>query len=125
MKVNSYRDLLVWQAAVRLAELAYAVTRDFPRVEAFGMVSQIRRSAVSIAANIAEGHGRETSRSYIQALRIAQGSLKEFETHLIVAGRVGLAPQDEVDAILREADETGRMLRALIRAIQERVQTDE
>jgi four helix bundle protein len=97
------------------------VTREFPKSELYGMTSQIRRAATSIAANIAEGHGRETSGSYLHALRIAQGSLKEFETHLIVAERVGLITSDILADLLKDTDEVGRMLRALIRTIQETV----
>ncbi len=86
--VNSYRDLRVWQEAMKLAETCYYLTRAFPKEELFGMTAQIRRSAASIAANIAEGHGREQTRSFIQYLRIAQGALKELETHLLLAERV-------------------------------------
>ena len=103
-----------------MAERVYSLTKTFPNSELYGMTSQMRRSAVSVAANIAEGHGRETSGYYIQALRTAQGSLKEFETHLIVAQRVGLASADDAETVLSHCDEIGRMLRALIRAIQEK-----
>ncbi|MBN8829408.1 MAG: four helix bundle protein [Sphingomonadales bacterium] len=84
------------------------------------MTSQIRRSAVSIAANIAEGHGRENSGSFVQFLRVAQGSLKELETHLVLAGRVNLASTSDVEPILTQCDELGKMLRSLIRSIQRR-----
>ena len=79
---QSYRDLVVWQASMTLAEDCYRVTRRFPKEETFGMTSQIRRAAASIPANIAEGHGRESTGSFIQFLRVAQGSTKELETHL-------------------------------------------
>jgi four helix bundle protein len=85
----------------------------------------MRRASVSIAANIAEGHGRETSGSYIQFLRVSQGSLKELETHLFLTERVGLAGREQVEPILDECDKLGRMLRALIRAIQEKSRTEE
>ncbi|WP_343302643.1 four helix bundle protein [Mesorhizobium retamae] len=93
--IKSYRDLLVWQAAVELAVTCYSVTRNFPASEVCGMTSQIRRSSTSIAANIAEGHGRENTGAFVQFLRVAQGSLKELETHLILSGRVGLIPEKE------------------------------
>jgi four helix bundle protein len=89
--IKSYRDLRVWQEAMTLAEACYRLTRGFPKEEMFGLSSQIRRSAASIPANIAEGHGRENTQSFIQYLRIAQGSLKELETHLMLAERVGIA----------------------------------
>jgi four helix bundle protein len=84
LRIKSYRDLRVWQDSMTLAESCYQLTGNFPREEMFGLTSQIRRSASSVAANIAEGHGREHTRSFIQQLRIAQGSLKELETHLLL-----------------------------------------
>jgi four helix bundle protein len=103
-----------------IAERCYRVTARFPKEEVYGMTSQIRRAAVSVAANIAEGHGRENGGSFIQFLRMAQGSLKEMETHLLLALRVGLAASDEVRPVLEQCDELGRMLRSLIRSIQRR-----
>ena len=83
--VRSYRDLRVWQHAMDIAEDIYRLTRGFPKEEMFSMVSQLRRSAASIAANIAEGCGRDSSRSYAHFLRVSQGSLKELETHLLLS----------------------------------------
>jgi four helix bundle protein len=85
----------------------------------------MRRASVSIAANIAEGHGRETSGAYINFLRISQGSLEELETHLFLAQRVGLADAQRTEPILEQCDKLGRMLRALIRAIQEKSRTED
>jgi len=82
--------------------------------------SQIRRSSASIPANIAEGHGRENTGSFIQFLRIAQGSLKELETHLILAGRVGFMTEADMAPLLSQADEIGRMLRSMVRSLQQR-----
>ncbi len=87
----------------------------------FGMVAQIRKSAVSVPANIAEGHGRESTGSFVQFLRIAQGSLKELETHLLLSEKVELASRDEVEPLLSDCETIGKMLRALIRSLQERV----
>jgi four helix bundle protein len=84
------------------------------------MTSQIRRSSVSIAANIAEGHGRENTGSFIQFLRVAQGSLKELETHLILSERVGLIAEAGVVKLLAQADEIGKMLRSMIRSLQQK-----
>src|SRR5579864_6765913 len=103
-----------------IAERAYRLTAGFPREEVYGMTSQIRRAAVSVAANIAEGHGRENSGSFIQFLRVSQGSLKELETHLLLATRVGWIGKEEVEPVLQQCDELGRMLRGLIRSIQSR-----
>ncbi len=116
--VGSYRELLVWQGAVELAVACYAATKTFPSSESYGLTSQIRRSSTSIAANIAEGNGRENTGVYVQFLRIAQGSLKELETHVIVAEKVGLMSRDVAGELLQRTDEIGRMLRALIRSLQ-------
>jgi four helix bundle protein len=117
-EISSYRDLNVWREAVDLAEECYRLTRDFPGEEMFGMTAQIRRAAVSVPANIAEGHGLENTRPFIQHLRIAQGSLKELETHLLLAGRVGLV--EDVSLLEKRCDSVGRMLRSLIRSLQRR-----
>jgi four helix bundle protein len=107
-----------------IAERVYRLTTRFPKDEVYGMTSQIRRAAVSVEANVAEGHGRENSGSFVQFLRIAQGSLKELETHLLLALRVELASTKEVEPILRQCDELGRMLRSLIRSIQRKQAND-
>lgn len=120
--INSYRDLKVWQDAMSLAEECYRLTRPFPRDEMFGLTSQIRRSAASIPANIAEGHGRENTGSFIQHLRIAQGSLKELETHLLLSERVGAAEAGFSKQALDRCESLGRMLRGLIRSLQEKEQ---
>ena len=118
MPIQSYRDLRVWQEGVSLAELVYRTTRSFPKEEMFGLTSQMRRASVSVPANIAEGYGRENAGSYLQFLRIAQGSLKEVETHAIIAHRVGLLAEEGLNVILAVSTSTGKMLRSLIRAIE-------
>ena len=116
--IESYRDLIVWQKSMDLAVAAYELTVRFPSDERFGMTSQIRRAGASIPANIAEGYGRESAGAYAHHLRIAQGSLKEFETHLLLANRVGLVEPAEISNPLKLANEIGRMLRGLIRSIE-------
>ena len=116
--IQSYRDLKVWQQAMGLAEECYRLTRQFPRDELYGMTSQVRRSAASVAANIAEGHGRNSRGEYIQFLRVAQGSLKELETHLILADRVGLISNGLIAQMLEQSEGLGKMLRALIRSLE-------
>jgi four helix bundle protein len=103
---------------MNLAEECYRLSKLFPSLEMYGMTSQIRRAAVSVPANIAEGYGREHRQEYIHFLQIAQGSLKELETHLILSGRVGLTVYTDIDPILQQCDMIGRMLRALIRSLQ-------
>jgi four helix bundle protein len=118
--INSYRDLRVWQDAMTLAESCYRLTREFPRDELFGLTSQIRRAVGSVPANIAEGHGRENTGSFVQYLRISQGSLKELETHLLLAERVGILPVLDLQPILAQCESLGKMLRALIRSLQDK-----
>ncbi len=103
-----------------LAVSCYNQSKKFPKEDLFGLTSQLRRSSASIAANIAEGHGRESSQTFIQYLRISQGSLKETETHIILAGRLELGSKTELKAALASCDEIGKMLRSLIRAIQDK-----
>jgi four helix bundle protein len=118
--INSYRDLRVWQEAMTLAEACYRLTVAFPRDELFGLTSQIRRAATSIPANIAEGHGRESTGSFVQSLRISQGSLKELETHLQLAERVGIAAAADMETVLTRCESVGKMVRALIRSLQDK-----
>ena len=87
----------------------------------YGLTAQLRRAAGSVAANIAEGHGRESTASFIQFLRISQGSLKELETHLIIAQRVGMLPHPRFLDLMNQSDEIGKMLRSLIRILQEKL----
>ena len=121
-EIVSYRDLRVWQDAMAIAEASFLLTRRFPKEELFGMSAQIRRAAASIPANIAEGNGREQTRTYVQFLRIAQGSLKELETHLLLSERIRLADPASIHEILSDCDALGRMLRALIRSLQRRAE---
>jgi four helix bundle protein len=116
--IKSYRDLVAWQEAMDLAVSVYTLTRAWPKEELYGLTSQARRAAVSVAANIAEGYGRENLGSYVHFLRMAQGSLKEAETHLLIAQRVGIAADDVVTAGLGQADKVGRVLRGLIRKLE-------
>lgn len=118
MAIESYKDLRVWQEGMILAEKAYLHTRAFPKSEMFGLTSQVRRATASIPANIAEGWGRESTGDYIRFLLIAQGSLKEFETHLMLSQRVGLSEAQSAAEMLSIADGLGRMLRGLIRSLQ-------
>ena len=105
MGISSYRDLVAWRKGVELATQSYEVTRTFPREELFGLTSQIRRAAAAGPANIAEGQGRETTGAFVQFLRVAKGSLKELETHVIVSKRVGLMSTARQEEILSRCDE--------------------
>jgi four helix bundle protein len=118
MEVKSYRDLKVWQQAVALSVDCYKLTEDMPKSEIYGLTSQMRRAAVSVAANIAEGYGRDNTGNFVQFLRIAQGSLKELETHFIIASRIGYLEFGKVEGLLGRCEELGKMLRSYIRSVQ-------
>ncbi|MFZ1962395.1 MAG: four helix bundle protein [Roseiarcus sp.] len=119
-RINSYRDLRVWQEAMAVASACYVLTKAFPKEEIYGMTAQVRRAAASIAANVAEGHGRESTGSFVQFLRVSQGSLKELETHLLLAAQVHVAEPEAVEPILVRCESLGRMLHRLIRSLQGR-----
>lgn len=112
--IESYRDLKVWQLGMDVAVDVYRLTQDYPRTEQFGLTSQTRRAASSVPANIAEGYGRNSKANYVNFLRIAQGSLKELETHILLAERVGLLGSSGTSEILERCDSLGRMLNSLI-----------
>jgi four helix bundle protein len=118
VSIHSFKDLDVWQIAMTLAADCYHLTARFPREEVYSMTAQIRRAAASVPANIAEGHGRESTGSFIQFLRVAQGSLKELETHLLLAERVKLTTEETVAPLLETCQRVGKMLRSLIRSLQ-------
>ena len=118
MPIQSYRDLRVWQKGMDLAAEVYHLTRNFPKEEMFGMTSQIRRSAASIPANIAEGYRRNSKGEYVQFLRIAQGSLKELETHLMLSARVKLCIESNIAPLLKEAENLGKMLWSLMQKLR-------
>ncbi|HEY8692428.1 MAG TPA: four helix bundle protein, partial [Chloroflexota bacterium] len=99
-EVRSFRDLRVWQAGMDLVESSYRLTQGFPNSELYGLVSQIRRAAVSVPANIAEGYVRESTREYLQHLSIAQGSLGELETHFEIAARLAFLSPGDLQALL-------------------------
>jgi four helix bundle protein len=120
MAIKSYRDLQVWQKAMDLVVESYKVTRLLPRVETYGLASQIQRSAVSIPANIAEGHGREHLGDYIHHLSVANGSLMELETHLLIASRLSFVEANDLQPVLTITRELGRMLAGLISKLKAR-----
>ncbi len=116
-KINSYRDLLVWEQAMDLTVAIYRVTRTWPKDELYGLTYQVRRAAASVPANIAEGYGRESPASYLHFLKIAQGSLKETETHILIAQRIEIADAPVVGSLLAQRESVGKLLRALMRRL--------
>jgi four helix bundle protein len=112
-QVRSFRDLIAWQKSMKLAETVYQVTAGFPKGEAFGLVSQMRRSAVSIPSNIAEGQARNSRGELLQSLGHARGSLAELETQMLIATRLGYLDKADVGALADEIGEVGRLLNGL------------
>jgi four helix bundle protein len=118
MRINSYRDLMVWQLAMALAEGVYKLVTPFPAEERFGLSLQLRRVAVSIPSNIAEGSNYGTNRQYMHHLRIALGSEGELQTQLELSERLKLAPPEEVRPLVEQASEVGRMLNGLVKSLR-------
>jgi four helix bundle protein len=116
-RIESYKDMIVWQQAMDLVAQVYLTTKSWPKEELYVLTSQARRAATSFPANIAEGFGRENRGSYQQFLRIAQGSLKELETHLMISQRIGLASEEAIVPLLAQAESVGKLLRLLIRRL--------
>jgi len=119
--MSSFRELRVWQKGMDLAEVVYRTTEDFPKREWYGLASQMRRAAVSVPSNIAEGQGRLTSADWLRFLGQARGSLYELETQIILAGRLGYIEPSEIDAISDRATDAGRSLAGFLNHISTRV----
>ena len=117
-RVAGYQDLDLWKKAMDLSVRIYQVSRQFPADERFGLTSQIRRAAVSVAANIAEGAGRKGTREFLHFLGVAGGSLAETETFLILACRLEIATADNTKGAFQLTEDIGRMLTALRRSLQ-------
>ena len=120
MAVRNYRDLKVWQKGVDLVVQCYRITELFPRGELYGLIGQIRRAAVSIPSNIAEGNGRDHLGDYLRHLSFASGSLKELETQLWIANRLEFVDAPHLDEVLVGTAEAGRMLSGLKRSLRRR-----
>lgn len=115
--IRSYKDLIVYQKAYQLVLQIYKVTESFPKTEIYGLVSQMRRSAVSIPANIAEGYRRGHRKEYIQFLRIAQGSCGELETFLSMSKDLDFIKEKEFEEFEKVQEEISRLLQALISSL--------
>jgi len=118
--VKSYQDLVVWQKAMTLAEATYQSTRSFPREELYGLTSQMRRAAVSVPSNIAEGQGRNSTREFLHHLSIALGSLLELETQVLLAARLALLNPDASRELLQQTAEVGRLIHGLSNALSKK-----
>jgi four helix bundle protein len=116
-KITSFKDLEAWQAAMETAESCYKLTKQFPTSEQYGLTTQMRRAAVSVASNVAEGH-RRTRPGYLHHLQIGLGSLAELETQLELALRLGFATADEAVPLQRSLTRAGQLLHALLRSLK-------
>jgi four helix bundle protein len=121
MAVQHYRELIVWQKAMNLVEALYRATNSFPKAEIYGLTSQIRRAAVSIPSNIAEGQGRSTTRDFLHYLSMSQGSLMEVETQITIAQRLGYVEKQQETALLDATAEVGRLLNGLNNALNKKL----
>lgn len=120
-KIKSYKDLIVWQKALDLVDNIYAVTKKFPKDELYGLTSQIRRAAVSVPSNIAEGYARQSRLELRNYLSIARGSLAEVETQLIIANRQGYLGSDDMNIIIEKHTEVSKMLMALFKKVADSI----
>lgn len=118
----SYQDLKVWQIGMHVSVDVYRLTELFPKSEIYGLTSQIRRAAVSIPSNIAEGHERDTTKDYLRFLSIARGSLAELETQLLIANRLGYVEMHQIKNLLDALDSLSRMIRNLQKALRRKLE---
>jgi len=114
VEIRSYRDLIVWQKAMVLTRQVYEISKQFPSDERFGLTQQLRRSAVSVPSNIAEGSGRGTTLDYVRFLHMARGSLFEAQTQLELADTLGFTAETSLQSLLPLCNEIERMLNSLI-----------
>ena len=120
-EIRKFEQLIAWQKAMRLVTEIYRASGAFPKHELFGLTSQLRRAAVSVPSNIAEGQCRSGSREFLQFLRIAQGSLGEVETQLMIASELNYFADEQAGQLLARAAEVGRLVRGLASAIERRI----
>lgn len=116
--VKDYRDLTVWQTAMQLVNEVYKLVKLLPREEVYVLPDQMRRSAVAVPSNIAEGFGRRTGKEYVQFLSISRGSLFELQTQIEIAIMQDFFPKDQTETVLHLAESTSKMINSLIRSIQ-------
>ena len=119
--VQSYRDLVAWQKAMNLVTEIYRLSQKFPKEEMFGLISQVRRAAVSVPSNIAEGHSRPSRKEFQYFLGNARGSLSELETQMMIGRNLDYLNEAELTNILNIAAEVGRILNGLMASIKNKI----
>jgi len=117
-QIKNFKDLIVWQKAYDLTLSIYQLTKKFPHEEQYGLVSQMRRAAVSIVSNIAEGHSRKSRTEYAQFLSIAYGSLSELETQILISGNLKFILETDVQNLIQLKDQIGGMLYTLMQKLR-------
>ena len=122
MGVQSYRELIVWQKSMDLVEDVYVATKQFPRDELYGLVSQLRRAVVSVPSNIAEGQGRSSTKDFLRFLSIALGSLKEAETLIFIARRLGYIDEPSQSKTIAQTAEVGRLINGLKNSLKPKLE---
>ncbi len=120
MPVSSYRQLVVWQKAIELVLEIYRATQDFPKEEMYGLTSQLRRAAVSVPSNIAEGQGRFSTGEFKQFLGHAKGSLFELQTQVVIGQKLGYLKDKVAGRLVEASDEVGRMLSGLLSSLRQK-----
>jgi four helix bundle protein len=118
--MSNFKKLLIWQKSMSLITKIYISTNNFPKEEAFGLTSQIRRSSISIPSNIAEGFGRESNKDFLRFLNISIGSLFEMQTQLEIAKNISYLNEDEFNNLYEDSREVERMLVSFINKLKER-----
>jgi four helix bundle protein len=121
VSISSFRELRVWQLAMDVTEKVYQLTADFPKSEIYGLSSQMRRSAVSIPSNIAEGQGRDSTKEFLHFLAIAFGSICELETQLLIANRFNYISNDDLQSILITLTATSKTTRGLQKSLKSKL----
>lgn len=117
---EGFRDRIVWQRSIELTTAIYELTREFPREEMYALTNQLRRAAVSIPSNIAEGHGRNSDGQLLQFICMARGSNYEVQTQLVIAGRLGYGANEKLTLCQSLSSEVGRMLNATVTSLEAR-----
>ena len=118
LPVRSYRDLIAWQKAIELVSDIYRSTQHFPDRERFGLTSQLRRAAVSVPSNVAEGQGRQSTGEFKQFLGHARGSLLEVETQVVIAENLGYLSREQSASLIKRTEEVGRILNGLLNSLK-------
>ena len=119
MQIKDFKELTVWQKSMKLAAEVYRITKKLPKDELFGLTNQLRRAAVSIPSNIAEGNGRDSTKEYLRFLYIARGSRSEVETQLLLCVELGYLKESDIEFVLGLSTEVAKMLNTIISKFKE------